>query len=216
MVNNMRNVQQVDHTKRTARRYWDGRFKRYVVKLLPGEFAVGHKDEIIVTVLGSCITACIYETGLGVGGMNHFMLPFEKYKNRKSINKVTNYKSLTARYGNVAMEMLINEIIKIGGMRYNLIAKIFGGASITDTSVDIGSENISFVREYLTLEDIKIVSEDVGGFLPRKVYYIPDTNDVYIKKIEKANINKIVDNESKSRKIIQNTNQNGKIYFLDD
>ncbi len=200
---------------KSASRYWDARLKCHIVKILPGEYAVGEAGEMIVTILGSCIAACIYEKVLGIGGMNHFMLPFEKYKNRSGENNVTDYKSLTARYGNVAMEMLINEIIKKGGMRYNLEAKIFGGASITDTSTDIGAENIAFVREYLAIEKIKILSEDVGGFLPRKIYYNPTTNDVYVKRIERANAGDIIVAENACRKNIKDKEADGKVYFLD-
>jgi len=196
-------------------RYWDGRFQRNVVKLLPGEYYVGNGDEMIVTVLGSCIAACIYERVMGIGGMNHFMLPFEKSSAYQNGNKVTNYDSPAARYGNVAMERLINEIIKLGGMRHNLQAKIFGGARITDSSTDIGAGNISFVREYLKLESIVVINEDVGGRLPRKVYSIPSSNEVLVKKIERVRDNTIILREKKYHSALADDEMKGEICFLD-
>ena len=202
--------------RKSTSRYWDARFKRYVVKLLPGEYYVGNGDEMIVTVLGSCIAACIYERVLSIGGMNHFMLPSRKFPTRDHDDSVTNYNSLASRYGNVAMERLINEIIKKGGKRCNLEVKIFGGARITNSSTDIGAGNIAFVREYLELEGITVVNEDVGGSLPRKVFYIPSSNDVFVKKIEKTDYGKIIAKEKDYQSTLKDEEVKGKVFFLDD
>ncbi|MDH5572019.1 MAG: chemoreceptor glutamine deamidase CheD, partial [Gammaproteobacteria bacterium] len=122
--------------------------------------------------------------------------------------------SSTARYGNVAMERLINEIVKLGGDRNNMHAKIFGGGRITNTATDIGAKNISFVKEYLEFENIKVISDDVGGEFPRKVYYIPSTDDVYVKKIRRMHSDTIVTRENNYIATIDETEKAGEITFL--
>lgn len=147
-------------------------------------------EEMLVTVLGSCVAACIRDTKSSVGGMNHFLLPTEK----KNINAQNwhDYESEATRYGDLAMEQLINKIISAGGKRENLEAKIFGGARMfTSTLSDIGAQNIAFVNEYLKTEKIKVVKKDIAGTNARKVYYIPSTGKVYLKRITRTNNNTI-------------------------
>lgn len=179
----------------SVNQYWDNRFKRQTVKILPGEYYVANGKEMIVTVLGSCISACIQDEVAKIGGMNHFMLPMDNSYHKKLTVVVTD-DTKAARYGNVAMERLINDIVKLGGNRHNMTAKVFGGGRITDTRTDIGADNIRFVHEYLDIEGIKILSEDVGDIFPRKVYFIPETNDVYVKKIQRMNNATIINRES--------------------
>lgn len=166
--------------------YWDHRFQRSTIKLLPGDFDVVSGEEMLVTVLGSCVAACIRDTQSGIGGMNHFLLPTER-KNKRTQNW-HDYDSEITRYGDLAMEQLINKIINLGGKRENLEAKIFGGARMFKTSLsDIGSQNIAFVIEYLKTEKITIVKQDVAGTNARKIYYIPSTGDVFLKRITHTN-----------------------------
>jgi chemotaxis protein CheD len=192
--------------------YWDSRFERQAIKILPGEYFVTAGNEMIVTVLGSCISACIHDDALNIGGMNHFMLPGDK--SFKSIDVIDD--SRAARYGNVAMERMINDLIKIGGNRENMTAKIFGGGRITNTSADIGMGNINFVREYLEMENIKIVSEDVGDIYPRKIYFIPQTNDVFVKRIERVNNDTISVREHNYIKSLKKTDTESQVFFLSD
>jgi len=195
--------------------YWDNRFNRQAIKILPGEYFVTAGKEIIVTVLGSCISACIQDEILKIGGMNHFMLPNDKgYSKAKHIDVIDN--SEAARYGNVAMERLINDIIKLGGNRFNLKAKIFGGGRVTNSSIDIGLDNIKFVKEYLKIEGIEILSEDVGDVYPRKVYYVPETNDVYVKKIDRLNNNTIVSREKDYIKSLKKSETESQVFFFSD
>ncbi len=213
--------------------YWDGRFKRKAVKLLPGDFFACQGEEMIVTVLGSCIAVCLYDTKLKIGGMNHFMLPKchnliktqlslkEKNeptkmprKKRASSNVYETYQhSNAARYGNAAMELLINEIIKLGGDRQNLTAKIFGGGSLTQSSIDVGQRNISFINEYLTLESIANINQDVGGYFARKVYFVPSINEVYVKTIKNIHNNTIEKREFNYRKTLAKSDQNNVFYL---
>ncbi|MCW8929880.1 MAG: chemoreceptor glutamine deamidase CheD [Gammaproteobacteria bacterium] len=179
-----------DVTIKDEQLYWDHRFQRHTIKLLPGDFDVINGEEMLVTVLGSCIAACIRDTQSGIGGMNHFLLPSEN-KNGQPKNW-HDYDSEATRYGDLAMEQLINNIIGMGGKRENLEAKIFGGARMFKTTFsDIGGQNIAFVKEYLKTEKIRITKNDTAGTNARKVYYIPSTGEVFLKRITRTNNNTI-------------------------
>ncbi|WP_404342067.1 chemoreceptor glutamine deamidase CheD [Pseudoalteromonas mariniglutinosa] len=160
-----------------VKRFWDASREKVIAKVLPGEFYVSKNDELISTVLGSCIAACIYDQDLGIGGMNHFMLPIEK-----NIH-LSNAHSLSCRYGNWAMEFLINEILKNGGSRSNLKVKLFGGGKIIRSMTDIGLGNIRFANAYVSEEGLNLVSHDVGGTWPRKVLFDPKTGKVQVKRL---------------------------------
>jgi chemotaxis protein CheD len=158
-------------------RYWDNKTGYATAKILPGEFYVTAHNEAITTVLGSCISACIRDVKAGLGGMNHFMLP------QKSNPEVNAKQSNAARYGNFAMEQMINDILRNGGSKENLEFKIFGGGKVIKGMTDIGLRNILFVKEYIDVEGFKLVAEDVGDIYPRKVMFIPKTGKVLIKKL---------------------------------
>lgn len=163
-------------------RYWDRQRLCYAAKILPGEYYVTTHEEIIVTVLGSCVSACIRDPVLRIGGMNHFMLPASADKEariRASLN------SEATRYGNFAMEQLINDILKHGGRRENLEVKVFGGGQVIRhmTQADIGGRNIAFVKEYLATEGFKLDAQDLGDIYPRKIVYDPMSGKVLVKKL---------------------------------
>mgnify|MGYP006116297649 FL=1 len=155
-------------------RYWDRQQNVAAAKILPGEFYVSVQGEMISTVLGSCISACIRDTKIGVGGMNHFMLP-ESADGQGSWEQ--NAKNgASSRYGNWAMEFLINEILKQGGRKQNMEVKLFGGGQILANMTDVGKRNIEFAIQYLEQEGLKVIAKNVGGPFPRKVLYFPDTH----------------------------------------
>jgi chemotaxis protein CheD len=158
--------------------YFDNHFQRPGVKLLPNEFYTTHDDMVLVTVLGSCVAACIRDHTAGIGGMNHFMLPDDGAD-------VGQAASDSMRYGAYAMEVLINELIKAGGRRERFEAKVFGGAAVLAgmTTMNIGDRNSEFVRRYLALEKIRITAEDLQGSHPRKVAFMPRTGQVMVKKL---------------------------------
>lgn len=160
-----------------VKRFWEPERSRVTAKVLPGEFYVSKNDELISTVLGSCIAACVYDESLGIGGMNHFMLPIEKGVDP------SNAHSLNCRYGNWAMEFLINEVLKNGAAKRNLKVKLFGGGKIIRSMTDIGLGNIRFARAYLQEEGLELVSHDVGGPWPRKVIFNPQTGKAQVKKL---------------------------------
>ncbi|WNO07911.1 chemoreceptor glutamine deamidase CheD [Teredinibacter sp. KSP-S5-2] len=164
-------------------RYWDRRMDMPAAKILPGECYVSAHGEIIGTVLGSCVAACVRDAKIGVGGMNHFMLPVQSSDSHK-VNRPSVVNAELC-YGNWAMEYLINTIIKLGGRRDRLEVKVFGGGRVLSsmTNIDVGRRNIEFVLDYLDRDCLKIVAKDLGGESPRKVLYFPDTGAVKLKRL---------------------------------
>lgn len=142
-------------------------------EIISGQFFATRTPTRIATVLGSCVAACLFDPQSGIGGMNHFMLPDQK----------TDLK-VCARYGIHAMELLINEIMKLGGDRRRLQAKVFGGASLlgfSDSPWNVANRNCQFVREFLNTERIPIVAQRLGGSQPLRVYFVTDTAKVLVK-----------------------------------
>jgi len=163
----------------SGRRYYDSRLGVDVVRILPGDYQVTAEDMGLVTTLGSCVSACIRDVVMGIGGINHFMLP-ESELSSGNIH--------SARYGSYAMEVLVNELLKQGASRRNLEAKVFGGANVlrSITSADVGMRNAEFVREYLANEQISIVAEDLGDTCPRKIIFFPKTGRVLVMRLATA------------------------------
>ena len=171
-------------------RYWDKNSGLSTAKILPGEFYVTAHNEAITTVLGSCISACVRDPVAGLGGMNHFMLPIKKHAS-------STQQEDAARYGNFAMEQMINDILRNGGSRDKLEVKIFGGGRVMKGVTDVGKMNISFIKEYIALEKLRLLAEDVGGNYPRKVMYLPKTGKVKMKKLMNQH-NKTVETRDES------------------
>lgn len=160
-------------------RYYDRHFDSEAAKILPGEYFVTNSGMLLVTVLGSCVAACIRDTKSGMGGMNHFMLPDDG--GRETVGA-------SARYGTYAMEVLINHLLKMGARRNSLEAKVFGGGAVMASlsSSNVGTRNAEFVLNYLKVEKIPIVAKDLLDSYPRKVYYFPDTGRVMVKKLHRV------------------------------
>ena len=155
--------------------FWDASFKNDAVKVLPGEFFVSDQDLLIVTTLGSCIAACLWDRERRIGGMNHFMLPEGDAD--------------SGRYGSYAMELLINQLLKRGAARSTLEAKVFGGGAViaSMTSINVGERNTQFVLDYLRTERIPVVSKDVLDTCARKVCLLPASGKVLMKRLAPAN-----------------------------
>jgi len=181
--------------------YFDQRSGMHTIKLLPGEFYVTRNPEAIVTVLGSCIAACIRDPANDIGGMNHFMLPVHHGDSQTWGGSVVDQ---VTRFGNYAMEHLINTILAHGGIKANLEIKLFGGGRIISNMSDIGAQNIQFSFDYLRQEKMMIAASDVGGDCPRKVYYLPQTGRVRLKKLRSLHNNTIVERETRYMKEIDN------------
>ncbi len=166
----------------TQNLYYDRTFDCDAAKILPGEYYHTGKDMLLVTVLGSCVSACIRDRISGVGGMNHFMLP-------DGGTDPENIASASMRYGTYAMEVLINELLKAGARRENMEAKVFGGGNVLKgfTAINVGERNAQFVRDFLRTEKLRIVAEDLNDIHPRKVYFFPRTGKVLVKKLMQVN-----------------------------
>lgn len=156
--------------------YFDRAFQTEAAKILPGEYYVTGRDMLLVTVLGSCVSACIRDKEKGIGGMNHFMLA--------DSTEVSPY-SASARYGTYAMEILINHLLKLGARRGSLEAKVFGGGRVMAalSSSNVGERNCSFVLDFLRTEGIAVSAQDLLDVHPRKVYFFPNTGRVLVKKL---------------------------------
>jgi chemotaxis protein CheD len=182
--------------------YFDRTFDKDAAKILPGEYFCTDKDMLIVTVLGSCVSACIRDTVLGIGGMNHFMLPD---------GEGDSVVSESMRYGAYAMEVLINQLLKSGARRQNLEAKVFGGGNVLRafTATNVGEKNAAFVKTYLKAEGIRIAGEDLNDIYPRKVYFFPKTGKVLVKKLNQMNNHTLVKREQTYASRIKTTSSVG-------
>jgi len=161
-------------------RYFDRHFEADAAKILPGEYYVSDQGMLLVTVLGSCVAACIRDVEAGIGGMNHFMLPDDGGRSETV--------GTSARYGSYAMEVLINHLLKMGARRNRLEAKVFGGGAVMASlaSSNVGVRNAEFVLNYLKTEKIPIVAKDLLDSYPRKVYYFPQNGRVLVKKLHRV------------------------------
>lgn len=161
-------------------RYFDKNFDAEAAKILPGEYFVTSQGMLLVTVLGSCVAACIRDCDSGIGGMNHFMLPDDGGRGESV--------GTSARYGTYAMEVLINHLLKLGARRHRLEAKVFGGGAVLASlsSSNVGVRNAEFVLNYLKTEKIPVVAKDLLDSYPRKVYYFPHSGRVLVRKLHRV------------------------------
>ncbi|WP_397535144.1 chemoreceptor glutamine deamidase CheD [Roseateles sp.] len=160
--------------------FYDAHFKNAAVKILPGEYFVDNEDILVMTTLGSCIAACLWDRQAQVGGMNHFMLPEGAGD--------------SGRYGSFAMELLINELMKRGASKSRMEAKIFGGGAVIAgmNTINVGERNTNFVLDYLKTERIPVVSKDVMDIYPRKVCFLPHSGKAMVKRLAPTNTDALV------------------------
>lgn len=188
-------------------RYWDRTHGVWAAKILPGELYVSTHGEMISTVLGSCISVCIRDMKKGIGGMNHFMLP--QNNEFSTDNWGNNPVTSASRYGNWAMEFLINAILKRGGEKKNFEVKVFGGGQMMANMTDIGQKNILFVYQYLAEEHLKIKASDVGDIYARKVLFFPDTGSVKVRRIKNVRNETIMQREEAYKKSVETETKTG-------
>ena len=186
--------------------YFDRQFGTRAAKVLPGEYYVTDTDMVIVTVLGSCVAACIRDCESGVGGMNHFMLP-------DGTAEESDPASTSARYGSYAMEILINHLAKLGARRANLEAKVFGGGNVLAglTVANVGARNAEFVLRFLRTEGIRVAARDLADVFPRKVYYFPRSGKVMVKKLRDIHNNTIFERELDYGSRLKNARVGGEV-----
>jgi chemotaxis protein CheD len=184
-------------------RYFDRNFNINAVKILPGEYFATSENTMIVTVLGSCVSACLRDPVSKISGMNHFLLPINTNEQ--------DFISESARYGVYAMEILINHMLKLGAIRSRIEAKIFGGANVLRGFKvnSVGEQNAAFVQEYLAAEKIRVIATDLLGEFPRKLYQFPETGEVKVRKLKSLHNTTILDRESEYKVKIRQTTQTG-------
>lgn len=170
--------------------YHDPQFGCQAAKILPGEFYASGREMVIVTTLGSCVSVCLWDEVRKVGGMNHFMLP-------DSASEGFDLFGASGRYGVFAMELLINELTKMGALKSRLKAKVFGGGNVLQSlsSSNIGERNAEFVTRFLATEQIPIIASDLLDIWPRKVYLFPATGRVLVRKLRDLHNDTIVRRE---------------------
>lgn len=190
------------------RRYWDPQHGSFAAKLLPGEYYVTLRGELICTVLGSCVSACVRDRITGIGGMNHFMLPLDRSRGESAWEDAS---SVATRYGNVAMERLINDLLTAGANRADLEFKLVGGGKVLAAMTDIGAANIEFVRNYMRTEGFAVAGEDLGDVYPRKVYFYPQTGRVRVKKLLSTRNDTIFARERSYLQQVSTTPQTGDV-----
>ncbi len=192
------------------RKSTDAKLGAVVAKILPGEYYATGEGEYITTTLGSCVSACLWDPLIKFGGMNHFMLPDAGDGRVAAANLATGGND-AARYGSFAMEHLINAILKAGGRRERLRAKIVGGGHVLSIATNIGDRNIQFVREYLTNESIQIISEDVGGRFGRQVRFHPLTGAAQVKPLASTESRGVIAQEGSYRTDIERKPASGDV-----
>ena len=199
---------QLARLKATSRRageasffYYDAHFKNNAVKVLPGEFFVHADDILVMTTLGSCIAACLWDRERRVGGLNHFMLP------------EAGGAADSGRYGAFAMELLVNELIKLGASRTTMEAKVFGGGAVIGgmNSLNVGERNTRFVLDYLKTERIAVVSKDVLDVYPRKVCFLPASGKAIVKRLATTNSDTLAAQELAAQKAQTSSGAGGSI-----
>jgi chemotaxis protein CheD len=194
-----------------ARRFYDARFKAYSVVVLPGRhYVTRDPEEMVVTLLGSCVAACIRDPVAGIGGLNHFLLP-------ESESGRWGETDATLRYGNHAMETLINDIIRSGGDRRRLEVKVFGGANMIESATQrpIGSLNAAFVEHYLRNEGFTIAAKHLEGTLPRRIHYFPITGKVQMLLLRRTPDKDLFSKELEHRRKLQTEAPAGSVELFD-
>lgn len=170
------------------KRYHDPKLAMTAAKILPGEYYVTTGDELITTVLGSCVSACVWDPEAGVGGMNHFMLP----DGQRGPDRAG---GAEARYGIFAMEFLINTILKHGGARSRLRTKLAGGGQVVRSPTAVGRENVAFARAYLADEGLPLVGEHVEGVSARRLVFHPLSGRTQVLELSPTEQGDVADQE---------------------
>ncbi len=178
--------------------YFDARLNTEVAKIFPGQYFVTDRDIVLVTVLGSCVAACIRDPSASVGGMNHFLLPDSAEDASPA--------SRSARYGTYAMELLINRLMRHGARKQTMEAKVFGGGSVMPDlrTSGVGESNARFIVDYLRKEGIQVAAQDLLDVCARKIYFFPATGRVLVKKLRQLHNDTVLAREQDySRRLSQ-------------
>ncbi len=173
-----------------------GNDSKKTINLMPGEYYVTNKDIVISTIVGSCVTVCLYDPVRAIIGMNHFLLSKRQYprKYRMCLTEA-------GRYGVYAMELMINDMLMMGADKTNFCAKAFGGASLLPKNVgvggfaSVGETNCRFILEFLKDEGIRLVASDLGGHEGRAIRFHSKDFVVFQRKIKRTITQELVKRE---------------------
>jgi len=180
--------------------YWEPKVNAFVTTVQPGEFAVTRRGDLVLgTLLGSCVAACICDPRAGIGGLNHFLLPDDGGAAQTGAARAT---TDATRYGVHALEILINEILKLGGARPRLQAKLFGGANVIALSSanPVGERNRKFSLDFLRREGIPVTASDLGGESARRVFFRPAATKVLVRVLDHSNDDRVGREEARLRR----------------
>lgn len=176
---------------------------------LGGHYVSDDPNDVLVTTLGSCVSACIWDPVTKIGGMNHFLLP------DVPTSETCSY-TASARYGSVAMERLINALLAAGAERDRLQAKVFGGARVIDSSMDIGAQNGAFVLDYIRREGLKLAGQDLGGPFPRRILWFPAEGRALRRLLTSGALSATVNEEMRFRSVLRNQPQEGDVELFNE
>jgi len=142
--------------------------------LHPAALFVSPRPHLVTTVLGTCVAVCLWDRVLGIGGINHYMLPFWNGNGLAS-----------PKYGNIAMERLYSKMLTLGARPETMVAKVFGGKSSeeNDSVFNIGERNIKLAFDFLRKAELEIKAHNVGGPQGRKLLFLTQTGEVKMKLI---------------------------------
>lgn len=166
------------YLKQRSETYFDPYWRTCAQKIAPGEYCVAAADSVIVTVLGSCVTACIRDRNKGIGGMNHFMVA--------NTNEGRPVNARLEHQAKAAMDKFIDHLLDFGAEPHQLEAKLFGGGNILNglQRDNVGARSAQFLRNYLAERGIPVVAADMLDIYPRKVYFFPESGKVLVKKLK--------------------------------
>lgn len=146
--------------------------------LYPGMLFAEPGDYGVTTVLGSCVSVCLWDPAARIGGINHYLLPFWNGDGLR-----------TPKYGNIAIPMLVEKLLQAGASKASIKAKIFGGAKVLESTsglLNVGERNIHYAEGALEEARIPVIGKDVGGTSGRKLLFSTGTGDVFVKKLNKS------------------------------
>lgn len=192
------------------RRYRDANLDATIVQVLQGDcYVTAAPDEVLTTVLGSCVSACIRDPVIRCGGMNHFLLPAGHDMSEADLTMAS------LRYGGFAMEKLINSVMAAGGSRDRLEIKVFGGGNVMKGLSKIGNRNAEFVEEYLKAEGFRIAAKHLRGDWPRKIQFFPHSGQVRMRELKDNTAERLFQQEVRAAPRVASTPTSGSIELFD-
>jgi chemotaxis receptor (MCP) glutamine deamidase CheD len=184
--------------------------QREQVTIYVGGVFASREGAVVKTLLGSCISACLWDPQRGIGGMNHFMLPMPM--NGGAMEDLP-------RFGVHAMELLIGEIQKLGGERRRVQGKLFGGGHVLQVPASIGcvpAQNIQFIRRFMAAEGIPVAAEDLGGSQARQIAFHTDTGRAFVKRLAGSGLFQMAAEQEHQRVAERAVAAAGEITLFDD